>query len=100
MNFDSTLLFVGLFLLASTLAQVVILRAVKQHTERTASKFAAQMASDAASEAYRLADTRAAELRILYDLAETLNQTLPPERALEVGLEKVALQVGPSPAGC
>ncbi|HEX9017987.1 MAG TPA: sensor domain-containing diguanylate cyclase [Anaerolineaceae bacterium] len=39
---------------------------------------------------------RASELRILKELAEILNQTLPPEKALEAGLEQVARQVGAS----
>lgn len=41
-----------------------------------------------------LAEERAARLEIIKDLAETLNQVLPPEKALEAGLELVARQVG------
>jgi diguanylate cyclase (GGDEF)-like protein len=37
---------------------------------------------------------RANELMLLKELAETLNQTLPPEHALQAGLELVARQVG------
>lgn len=41
-----------------------------------------------------LAEERANRLEIIKNLAETLNQTLPPEKALEAGLEMVANQVG------
>lgn len=44
--------------------------------------------------AYHQAEARSNELVLLKNLAETLNQTLPPERSLEVGLEQVAHQVG------
>ena len=46
--------------------------------------------------ALRLAEERAKELRVLKELAETLNQTLPPELALEAGLEQVARYLGAS----
>jgi diguanylate cyclase (GGDEF)-like protein/PAS domain S-box-containing protein len=41
-----------------------------------------------------LAEERANRLEIIKNLAEILNQTLPPERALKAGLEMVARQVG------
>ncbi|HEX9017976.1 MAG TPA: sensor domain-containing diguanylate cyclase [Anaerolineaceae bacterium] len=44
--------------------------------------------------AQSIAEDRAHELQILKNLAETLNQTLPPEKALEAGLTRVANQVG------
>lgn len=44
--------------------------------------------------AQTLAKDRDYELHILKDLAETLNQTLPPEKALEAGLTHVVTQVG------
>lgn len=53
-----------------------------------------QQAERRIAEANRQSAARALELRMLKDLAETLNQTLPPERALEAGLELVARQVG------
>ncbi len=46
--------------------------------------------------ANRLAEERTNELRILKELAEALNQTLPPDKALEVGLAQVAQRVGAS----
>jgi diguanylate cyclase (GGDEF)-like protein len=41
-----------------------------------------------------MADQRAREIGVLKDLAETLNQTLPPERALEAGLKQAATDTG------
>lgn len=45
-----------------------------------------------AQQAHQLAEASANELAILFRLAETLNQTLTPEKALEAGLELVAKQ--------
>ena len=53
-------------------------------------------ARTAVQTAQALAKDRDQELRILKDLAETLNQTLPPEKALEAGLIRVVTQVGAS----
>jgi len=83
---------------AQTQAQAATVTA--EHAERTAemARATAESAVAAAEHAYRLAEERAAELSILKDLAEVLNQTLPPERALEVGVEQVARQVRASMA--
>lgn len=53
-----------------------------------------RMAADSARAAEHIAEARASELASLKNLAEILNQTLPPQRALEAGLEMVAEQMG------
>ncbi len=50
----------------------------------------------AASSNGRLAEAYAREINTLKNLAEILNQTLPPEKALEAGLAMVAQTVGAS----
>lgn len=94
MNLESTIAAVVINLVIFAVIQAVFFRFLKRYTEKIAASVAASVSASTAADAYRLAEARASELHILYDLAETLNQTLPPERALEVGLEKVALQVG------
>lgn len=51
-----------------------------------------KQAEEMAQQAHQLAEESTNELAILFHLAETLNQTLTPEKALEAGLELVAKQ--------
>lgn len=77
-------IYISLILITGGAISVAIFFYVKYQSRK-----ALQVAQD-------LAENRANELRILKNLAETLNQTLPPDRALEAGLIRVVNEMGAS----
>lgn len=78
---ETTGIIVALLLIAM-LVQAILYRSFRLRRKKE-TQFALQQAEE-----------RAKELRVLKELAETLNQTLPPEHALEAGLEQVARFLG------